>query len=530
MSGLTPIQISRSFLPPKRVLVVNCYFDYSRLPIRRPTKFPQAVGPIFLAGAFARELCEVRCYDELSSGPLEDESLLGWPDMLVLTGLTHCFDRMLHLTAYARTKNPKVIAVAGGPAVRALPLLAEKFFDYSCLGDIEELREVITDAWGETYAAELMLPRFDLAYWIKLVSHVESTRYCNFHCSFCSLTGEGRAYQTYDLENIRQQILAAGKRRKLLFVDNNFYGNDREHFRQRIDLIKQMRAAGQFRNWAALVTNDFFSRQENLMLAKDSGCELLFSGVESFDSDWLRTFNKLQNTSAPQVEMISRCLNAGIIFCYGLMLDISTRTIADVRRELEFITGTPEITLPAFITLSIPILGTPYFFECLNNRTILPETRLRDMDGITIVQKTLDPIDRAVEFVRGVEQFRGLRRRVIKHSIQFFNLYRSKLNPLQMSIGFEQGLLLSAHTLMTSTTTRGWMKKGRTRTYVSTTEPVDQTYTPAFRVDSRFEKYFQPTMVTDRNGNLANELIDSGLLKTSAASPARMNQRKVAFA
>src|SRR6202171_497070 len=246
MSGLTPIQISRSFLPRKRVLVVNCYFDYSREPIRRSTKFPQVVGPIFLAGAFARELCEVRCYDEVSSGPLADPALLGWADMLVLTGLTHCFDRMLHLTAYARTKNPRMIAVAGGPAVRALPLLAKKFFDYSCLGDIEELREVITDAWGEAYAAAQMLPRFDLAYWIQLISHVENTRYCNFHCSFCSLTGEGRAYQTYALENIRQQILAAGKRRKLLFVDNNFYGNDREHFRQRIDLIKQMRATGQF--------------------------------------------------------------------------------------------------------------------------------------------------------------------------------------------------------------------------------------------------------------------------------------------
>ncbi len=36
------------FLPPrKRVLVVYCYFDYSREPIRRPTKFPQAMGPIF---------------------------------------------------------------------------------------------------------------------------------------------------------------------------------------------------------------------------------------------------------------------------------------------------------------------------------------------------------------------------------------------------------------------------------------------------------------------------------------------------
>ena len=79
---------------------------------------------------------------------MEDEGLLGWPDMLVLTGLTNGFDRMLHLTAYARSKNPKVIVVAGGPAVRALPLLSKKVFDYACLGDIEELCEVIADAFG----------------------------------------------------------------------------------------------------------------------------------------------------------------------------------------------------------------------------------------------------------------------------------------------------------------------------------------------------------------------------------------------
>jgi hypothetical protein len=220
--------------------------------------------------------------------------------------------------------------------------------------------------------------------------------------------------------------------------------------------------------------------------------------------------------------MISRCLNAGIIFCYGLMLDISTRSIADIQRELRFITGTPEITLPAFITLSIPILGTPYFYECLKDGTILPDTKLRDMDGITIVQKTLDPLAEAVEFVRGAEQFRGLRSRVVQHSLRFFNLYRKKLNPLQLSIGFEQGLLLSAHTLMTSTTALGWMKKGRARTYVSTTEPLDDAYTPAFRVDSRYQSHFQPTMVTDKTGSLASEMIDSGLLKSA---PLRMNQR-----
>ncbi len=72
-------------LPPKRVLIVNCYFDDSRQPIRRTNKIPQAVGPIYLAGAFARDSCDVRCYTELASGPLEDERLLAWPDMLTST-------------------------------------------------------------------------------------------------------------------------------------------------------------------------------------------------------------------------------------------------------------------------------------------------------------------------------------------------------------------------------------------------------------------------------------------------------------
>src|SRR2546423_6294929 len=159
-------------LPRKRVLVVNCYFDDTRRPIRRTTKVPQAMGPVYLAGAFARETCDVRLYNELTSGPLEDEQLLGWPDMLVLTGLTNGFDRMLQLTAYAKTKNPRVIVVAGGPAIRQLPQLAARFFDYTCHGDIEEWRDVARAALAAPYAAEHMLPRFDPAYWITCLGHV----------------------------------------------------------------------------------------------------------------------------------------------------------------------------------------------------------------------------------------------------------------------------------------------------------------------------------------------------------------------
>lgn len=498
----------------KRVLIVNCYFDDSRQPIHRTTKVPQAVGPIYLAGAFAPELCEVRCYTEVASGPLENENLLAWPDMLVLTGLTNGFDRMLHLTAYARTKNPNVIVVAGGPPVRALPALAKKFFDYSCLGDIEELCEVIGEAFGPEYVATRMLPRYDLAYWLGKIGYVESTRNCNFRCSFCALTAEGRSYQTYDIDHIRQQILASGKRRRMLFVDNNFYGSDRDHFQARINLIKEMRQAGQFTEWSALVTNDFYRRDENLKLVKDAGCETLFSGLESFDNDWLRSFNKLQNTTSPQVEMVTKSLNAGVVFAYGLMLDITSRSVSDLRRELTFITGTPEITIPSFVTLSIPILGTPYFYECLNKGTILPETKLRDMDGTTILQKPVDEISEVVKFVNDLQSLRGYQSRVIKHAINFSRIYHSKLTKSQLVIALASGLLVCAQPISTSFRGMGWLKaRPKPRTYISSTEPLDHMYTPAFRVESRFENYFRPTMVTDKCGELHADVAESGLLQ-----------------
>jgi hypothetical protein len=40
-------------------------------------------------------------------------------------------------------------------------------------------------------------------------------------------------------------------------------------------------------------------------------------------------------------------------------------------------------------------------------------------------------------------------------------------------------------------------------------------YTPAFRVDTRFEGYFKPTMVTDKQGELHEDIVTSGLLKVA---------------
>lgn len=174
----------------KRILIVNCYMDEFRVPVQRKSKYPQSMTTAFLAGLFSSARCEILLYDEVYSGPLEDEHLLSFPDMLVLTGLNSGFDRMLHLTAYARTKNKNVIVVAGGPVIRILTHYASRFFDYCCTGDIEQMAEVIEDAFGKPYISNSFqekgwaIPRYDLAYWMKYFGHVESSRNCCYACDF----------------------------------------------------------------------------------------------------------------------------------------------------------------------------------------------------------------------------------------------------------------------------------------------------------------------------------------------------------
>ncbi|ODS31645.1 MAG: hypothetical protein SCARUB_03225 [Candidatus Scalindua rubra] len=515
MNDLTASKLSRRRIRNrKRILIVNCYFDYTRLSVPRPFKAPQAMAPVYLAGAFSAELCDIRMYNEQYSGPLEDEHLISWPDMLVMTGLTSAFDRMLHLTAYARTKNANVIVVAGGSPVRAIPNYSRRFFDYACCGDIEEMNEVIADAFGKDYVAQEMLPRYDLAYWTqsRRIGYAETSRNCNFRCPFCVLTGEGVGYQKYDLEYIQKQIIAMGKKKHILFLDNNFYGNNRKFFLERLELIKDMRKAGFFRDWAALVTNDFFYKDENLKLVHDAGCFGLFTGIEAFDTQWLQN-NKVQNIRFPQVELIRKSLDAGVVFHYGLIMDVTTRRIADLRQELDFIISTPDITLPGYLVPPIPILGTPFFYESLAKGAILPETKLRDLDSVTLSLRPLDPIDGVADFFRNIQGLYGYRLRVLKHSLGFYKRYRSKLTNFHMLVALNSSLLLCAERLITS---RSWAdtkyKRARRHRNVSTRGPLDDAYKPAFCVESLYEDYFKPTMVTDKDGYLAEELAEDLLV------------------
>jgi len=380
-----------------------------------------------------------------------------------------------------------------------LPRLAREIFDYVCLGDIEELRDIIRDAFGPAHVAEDMLPRFDLPYGAGMFGYIETSRNCNFHCSFCSLTGEGRSYRTYDLDYIRRQLISAGQK-QICIIDNNFYGNDRDYFLAKVDLLREFYQSGRIKGWSCLVTADFFGKTSNLDLVRRAGCKAVFSGIESFDRDTLRSYNKKQNAAVPQIEMIRNTLEAGVLFTYGVMLDPTTRSLDELHNEIGFILSRPEITLPSYFTLAIPMLGTPYFRQCVERGLIFPNTRLRNLDGVTLTMQPLDPVDEVLCFARNLPSIRGYRRQALSHVARFTRRYRRRLEPLQLFAALVNGALISTEFLVSSPTR---MQHGRPRqTYYGPTETLDPCYRPLIRIPSRYRNHFDPVLITDCDGRL----------------------------
>jgi hypothetical protein len=237
---------------------------------------------------------------------------------------------------------------------------------------------------------------------------------------------------------------------------------------------------------------DFFLREGNLNLAQAAGCSALFCGVESFDRQSLLAFNKRQNLVTDQIALIQRCLEHGVLFLYGLMFDPTRRTLDSLDSELELVLRSPEIPLPSYVTLPIPLLGTRFFFETLDAGAILPHTRVRDLEGVTLCLRPLDGLDRFQAWWPGVLRLTaGRRARAIRHDLRFLWRYRRSLDGWRrlVSLGSLLGLCLPKY-------------RRRDRTFVSTTEGLDPQYRPSFRVDGRWASYFRPTPITDAAGEL----------------------------
>ena len=499
-----PTQVKRP-----RVLIINCYADRHRQSTGSPNFVPQSSAPIALAGSLHREKASVKVYSEFYSGPSDQFHLFSWANMLVLTGLNTSFDRMRQITAYARTLSPFITVVIGGSIARVLPKLCNEFSDYVCDGDAEQLSEIIDDRFGRGFSAEEPLPRFDLMDHSALnIGYVESTRNCNFNCNFCSMTAEEKPFTVLDEAFVRKQLDAIGYRRAVIFVDQNFYGGPRSSFWSRMDIIQQYYSEGKFGGWGALLTEDFFLQDENIEAAKKSGCIGFYCGVESFSSSQIMAFNKKQNLLLPQEQVITRCLEAGMVFNYGLVFDPSERSVRSMEEELDYIVSNPKITLPSFISVAIPMIGTPLFYQRLKASELLPNMKLLDMDGRGLCTRPRDNEDKVVALAARLDRNPLPKRKLLKHAFGFYRNYRRYMGCWPMLSSLMNTISMGMPYIGTNFREGKVPANVRPRTYHSSTETIGSLYDPQIKVQAKFEHYFKPLYITDEKGELNEQLMD----------------------
>jgi hypothetical protein len=92
----------------------------------------------------------------------------------------------------------------------------------------------------------------------------------------------------------------------------------------------------------------------------------------------------------------------------------------------------------------------------------------------------------------------------------FFKIYKKILRPQNIAMVQYSALLLAAPRLATVGSDFGRLFLSsfnkKPRTFVGSTEALDSVYQPEFRIDSRYQHYFEPTMLTDGDGNLCNAI------------------------
>lgn len=487
-----------------RILIVNAYVDPWRSSAPMRLFIPRAMVPYYLAGRFHRERADVRVYDEVYHGAMLNPRHFEWPDLVILTGLTAAFDRARQLSAYFRNAQPDVAIAIGGPIARALPGLCASVFDYVCQGDVEAVDELIDDVIGPDYLADDPAPRFDLAGWSYGLGFVETTKNCNFACAFCSLTGEGRGYKPYSSQDITSQLDAAGRKPMLMVLDNNFYGNNRADFERRVELIGERCRSGQFRGWGALVTGDFFKRPDNLAKVAANGCKALFSGVESLDPEVLRTYNKKHSLASDPRSLARLCAEYGILFDYGMMLDFSQQTVAEVDAQIDGLLASAETPLPALLSVTIPILGTPHFYESAKAGRLMPNLRLADLDGQKLVEWPKEPLDRVVPYLADLLQFKGRKLSFAGHAIRHAWSRRSSFDGLQTLISGLGPLVRFSGAGVRLGNARQMYRTWRepARTFCAMTDPLSLAYTPDRRMAAKFAPDFEPLVLTDASGAL----------------------------
>jgi hypothetical protein len=498
-----------------RVLVLCAHLHEDRAR-KQDRDYLQPMAGLHVGSLIDGDRYQIRLYHEMWHGPYDTSALPpGRFAIVFMTGLQMDFDRMRQLSYFFRRAGSLV--VAGGSICTLFPEFARKYFDVVCAGGVECVADVMRDYETGTLKAIYRSPQHRIRDYsldhrlmeeagIRVPVHfIEASRGCNFKCDFCSLPAEGATHATYDLaiiaRNIDNSIASSGfisvKRRYPLvwFIDNNF-SNNRAHLRAVCELLKTDR---RIRMWGALVTQDVLRDRALVRRLAHSKCRGLFAGIESFDMEFIAAHDKWQNVKGSKALLadIAYAESLGLMIEYGYLFDPRMTSVDRMEAEMRFILQSDVLNYPYFVAFVAPLVGTKLFWQAANGGELLPNLRLRDLDGRCIAYRnTIDDLETLSAFAARIfgtphiyfDRVKTVRR-FLRHAWQ-----HGRKNPVLSYLFYENRARLARLGRKHS--------KVAKRSYVGGRDILDPQYSdspPDISTNDR-RTYFDPILVTDQDG------------------------------
>ncbi len=206
---------------------------------------------------------------------------------------------------------------------------------------------------------------------------ITTTRGCPYNCDFCCVTDLfGKKIRHIPVENIVRDIKES-KAKNFMFLDDNIIG-DPEYAKEMFKAIKPLNI-----NWGGQASISLLVKDTELMqLAADSGCKVLFLGIESIGEEQSKSFKKSIKEIKELEDSLKKIKEMGILIHASIVFGLDSDKKGIFDETVKFLIKN-KVSTVSFNVLT-PYPGTKVY-EDLKNENRLTTRDWRYYDHNTVV-------------------------------------------------------------------------------------------------------------------------------------------------
>jgi len=296
-------------------------------------------------------------------------------DLVAFTAFTSSVYRAYEIAAIYKEKN--IPTILGGIHASMLPKEASEYMDSVVIGEAESIwKKVLIDAENgklKRYYHGSQLPldqlpkaRFDLFHPDYVIGSIQTTRGCPFNCDFCTVTPfNGSKYRMRPVEDVLDEIESLPQD-QFYIIDDNLIGYSKQSVEHAKALFRGMIERKINKKWWSQSSMNFADDEEVIQLASESGCQVIFLGIESEQIEGLESTNKKLNARMgvdKYAEVFQKIHKAGISIIGSFIFGLDSDTEEGLKARTAYILNNDIDSYQSSILTPLPGSKTYKLFE-----------------------------------------------------------------------------------------------------------------------------------------------------------------------